>query len=76
MIKQGDLVEVEIDDVSSEGSGVARVDQQVVFIPNTVTGDRISSRIVRVKKKYAQGQLEEFRKKLSLSYSPSLYRCR
>ncbi|WP_155084052.1 23S rRNA (uracil(1939)-C(5))-methyltransferase RlmD [Cyanobacterium aponinum] len=70
MIKQGDLVEVEIDDVSSEGSGVARVDQQVVFIPNTVTGDRISSRIVRVKKKYAQGQLEEFRKNSAYRIRP------
>lgn len=70
MIKQGDLVEVEIDDVSSEGSGVARVDQQVVFIPNTVTGDRISSRIVRIKKKYAQGQLEEFRKNSAYRIRP------
>ncbi|MBD2394532.1 23S rRNA (uracil(1939)-C(5))-methyltransferase RlmD [Cyanobacterium aponinum UTEX 3222] len=69
-MKQGDLVEVEIDDVSSEGSGVARVDQQVVFIPNTVTGDRISSRIVRVKKKYAQGQLEEFRKNSAYRIRP------
>lgn len=70
MIKQGDLVEVEINDVSSEGSGVARIDQQVVFIPNTVTGDRISSRIVRVKKKYAQGQLEEFRKNSAYRIRP------
>ncbi|WP_324283167.1 23S rRNA (uracil(1939)-C(5))-methyltransferase RlmD [Cyanobacterium aponinum UTEX 3221] len=69
-MKQGDLVEVEIDDVSSEGSGVARVDQQVVFIPNTVTGDRISSRIVRIKKKYAQGQLEEFRKNSAYRIRP------
>ncbi|WP_330205375.1 23S rRNA (uracil(1939)-C(5))-methyltransferase RlmD [Cyanobacterium sp. Dongsha4] len=69
-MKQGDLVEVEIDDVSSEGSGVARVDQQVVFIPNTVTGDRISSRILRVKKKYAQGQLEEFRKNSAYRIRP------
>jgi len=70
MIKQGDLVEVEIEDVSSEGSGVARVDQQVVFIPNTVTGDRISSRIVRVKKNYAQGQLEELRKNSAYRIRP------
>ena len=70
MIKQGDLVEVEIEDVSSEGNGIARVDQQVVFIPNTVTGDRISSRIVRVKKNYAQGQLEELRKNSAYRIRP------
>lgn len=61
MIQQGDLVEVEIEDVSSEGKGIARIEQQVVFIPNTVTGDRISSRIVRVKKNYGEGKLEQLK---------------
>lgn len=62
MIRQGDLLEVEIEDVNSEGKGIARVEQKVVFIPNTVTGDGISSRIVRVKKNYAEGKLEEIKK--------------
>lgn len=57
MIKQGDLVDLEIVDISSQGYGIGKIEQQVVFIPDTVTGDRVSSRIVRVKKKYAEGKL-------------------
>ena len=57
MIKQGDLVDIEIIDVSSQGLGIGKIDQQVVFVPDTVTGDQISSRIVKVKKKFAEGKL-------------------
>lgn len=63
MIQQGELVTLNIEDVSSEGNGIGKVNQQVVFVPNTVTGDRISSRIVRVKKKYAEGKLETIEEK-------------
>ena len=70
MIKQGDLVEIEIVDVSSQGYGVGKIDQQVVFIPDTVTGDRIISRIVRVKKKYAEGKLVELPEKSSHRIRP------
>lgn len=59
MIKQGELVSMDIEDVSSEGNGIGKISQQVVFVANTVTGDRVSSRIVRVKKNYAEGKLEE-----------------
>jgi 23S rRNA (uracil1939-C5)-methyltransferase len=58
MIQQGELVTLDIEDISSEGNGIGKVNQQVVFVANTVTGDRISSRIIRVKKKHAEGKLE------------------
>jgi 23S rRNA (uracil1939-C5)-methyltransferase len=59
MIQQGELVTLDIEDVSSEGNGIGKINQQVVFVPNTVTGDRITTRIIRVKKKHAEGKLEE-----------------
>ncbi|WP_373479451.1 23S rRNA (uracil(1939)-C(5))-methyltransferase RlmD [Geminocystis sp.] len=58
-MQQGELVTLDIEDVSSEGNGIGKVNQQVVFVPNTVTGDRITTRIIRVKKKHAEGKLEE-----------------
>lgn len=58
MIQQGELFTLNIEDISSEGNGIGKVNQQVVFVPNTVTGDRISSRIIRVKKKHAEGKIE------------------
>ncbi|MGB3693840.1 MAG: 23S rRNA (uracil(1939)-C(5))-methyltransferase RlmD [Spirulinaceae cyanobacterium] len=57
--QQGKLVEVEITDISDRGDGTGRFGDRVVFIPQTVTGDRVLARLVRVKPKYAFGKLEK-----------------
>jgi 23S rRNA (uracil1939-C5)-methyltransferase len=57
--RQGDVVELEITDVSDSGEGVGRVNERVVFVPDTVTGDRITARLVNVKRQYAHGKLLE-----------------
>lgn len=57
--RQGDVVELEITDVSDSGEGVGRVDERVVFVPDTVTGDRVTARLVTVKRQYAHGKLLE-----------------
>ncbi len=69
MIQQGDLVELQITDISNDGSGVGRIDNQVVFVPDTLTGDRLKARIVRVKRKYSQAKLQQL-------ISPSPHRLR
>lgn len=56
-IAQGQMVEVEIADLTDTGDGVARTDGGVVFVPDTVVGDRVSVRLVRVKRQYANGKL-------------------
>jgi 23S rRNA (uracil1939-C5)-methyltransferase len=56
---QGQVVEVEITDLSDRGDGVARWQQQVVFVPGTVTGDRARVRLVHIKGSYGHGKLEE-----------------
>ncbi|PZD73756.1 23S rRNA (uracil-C(5))-methyltransferase RlmCD [Acaryochloris thomasi RCC1774] len=60
-----------IANLSPTGDGVGRwgEDQRVVFVPDTVPGDRISARLVRVKPKYANAQLQEL-------LEPSTYRIR
>ena len=57
--QQGQLVEVEITDVSDRGDGIGRFEERVVFVPQAVTGDRTLVRLVRVKPKYAFGKLEK-----------------
>ncbi|MBL1177932.1 23S rRNA (uracil(1939)-C(5))-methyltransferase RlmD [Pantanalinema sp. GBBB05] len=57
--RQGELVEVTITDLSDRGDGVGRYGQRVVFVPDTVTGDRAMVRLVRVKPQYAYGKLHE-----------------
>ena len=57
--RQGELLEVTITDLSHSGEGIGRYDGRVVFVPDTVTGDRVLTRLVRVKPQYAQGKLQE-----------------
>ena len=57
--KQGNLIEIEIADLSSSGDGVGRLGSRVVFVPDTVTGDRALVQLVRVKRQYAKGKLHQ-----------------
>ena len=57
--EQGELVEVTIVDLNDAGEGVGRLGTRVVFVPDTVTGDRALVRLVRVKPQYAYGKLHE-----------------
>lgn len=58
---QGQLIEVAIADLSQNGDGVGRWGdpERVVFVPDTVPGDRVQVRLVRVKPRYAQGKLHQ-----------------
>lgn len=57
--RQGEIIEVEISDLSDAGDGVGRFEARVVFVPDTVPGDRILVRLLDVKPKYAHGTLKE-----------------
>ncbi|MFH7027779.1 MAG: 23S rRNA (uracil(1939)-C(5))-methyltransferase RlmD [Heteroscytonema crispum UTEX LB 1556] len=57
--RQGELIEITIADLSDTGDGVGRWDSRVVFVPDTVVGDRVVVRLVHVKPKYAHGKLKE-----------------
>lgn len=67
--QQGELIEIEITDLSDTGDGVGRWEQRVVFVPDTVVGDRVLVRLLHVKPKYAHGIVKEL-------LQPSLHRIR
>ncbi|WP_414543494.1 23S rRNA (uracil(1939)-C(5))-methyltransferase RlmD [Nostoc sp. CCY0012] len=58
MKQQGELIELTIADLSDTGDGVGRFEELVVFVPDTVPGDRAMVRLVHVKPKYAHGKLQ------------------
>ncbi|MCM1171441.1 MAG: 23S rRNA (uracil(1939)-C(5))-methyltransferase RlmD [Clostridium sp.] len=64
MIKN-DIYEITIDDIGNDGEGIGHVlDRQnghsfAVFVKDTVIGDQARIRIVKAKKTYAYGRLEE-----------------
>ncbi len=57
--KQGEAIELTIDDLSDRGDGVGRYEQRVVFVPDTVTGDRVLVRLLHVKPQFAHAKLLE-----------------
>ena len=59
MLTKNQVCTAEITDISSEGSGVCRVDGFAVFVPDTAIGDVIEVRIVKVLKSYAYGIVEK-----------------
>ena len=57
MIKN-QIFEVTVENLSSDGNGVAHVEGQAIFVPGTAPGDVIACRIVKPMKSYAFGRME------------------
>jgi 23S rRNA (uracil1939-C5)-methyltransferase len=54
---RGDELTVEIESLTPEGAGVARVDGRVVFVREGVHGDRLRVRVSRVRKNFAEAAI-------------------
>lgn len=65
MFKKNDIVEVEVVDLTHEGQGVAKLDGMVFFVDNALPGEKISMRILKLKKNIGFGKVEEWQ-----SFSP------
>ena len=59
MLEKNQLLEAEITALTSEGSGVCRIDGMAVFVPETAVGDVIRVKIVKVLSSYAYGIIDE-----------------
>ncbi len=58
-MRKNDIVELEITDVTHEGSGVGRYEGMAVFVPLTAVGDKINAHILKVNKHYAFAKCTE-----------------
>ena len=58
-LKKNDKIELYIDVVTSEGSGIGRYNGFAVFVRGTVPGDKIIAHIIKVSKNYAIGIVDE-----------------
>ncbi len=57
--KLGDILEGEIIDFTYEGKGVVKIDSFIIFVLGGVIGDKISFKITKVKKNFAEGEMLE-----------------
>lgn len=59
-LKKNDIINLNIDALSSEGSGIGRTEGGLaVFVPMSAVGDELKVRILKVKKTLAFGKIEE-----------------
>lgn len=58
-LKKNDVYQTEITGMTTEGSGVGKIDGTAVFITNTALGDVIKTKIIKTSKNYAIGRIEE-----------------
>ena len=64
-LKKNDCLDLEIVDITNLGFGVAKIGGEVVFVADTVPGDKIRARIIKSASSYAIGKAEEY-----IAYSP------
>lgn len=57
--KKNDMVTVVIEDISSEGEGIGKINGYPFFVKDAIIGDKARIRITRVKKNYSFARLEE-----------------
>lgn len=69
-IKRGNIITVTITDTTFGGKGIAKINtpdgDYVIFVPNTFTGQKVSARVVKRRKKHAECKLVEIIEKSPL----------
>jgi len=58
-VDEGDIVEVEIDDLGSKGDGIARIDGFVIFVPGGEVGETYDVEVTSVGRKFAFAEIDE-----------------
>ena len=53
VVNEGQIVELEITDMTDDGKGLGRLSGLAIFVVGAVPGDKVSARITRLKKRYA-----------------------
>ena len=51
-MKKDDMLEITIEDISSDGSGVGKADGFALFVKDTIPGDQVKVKIMKMKKRY------------------------
>ena len=62
-VEVGKEYDVEIEELSRRGDGIARIEGFVVFVPNTKQGDKLRIKVTHVSRRFSEaeivGQIEE-----------------
>ncbi len=56
-MQKNDVIELKIEDMSMDGAGIGRYEGMIFFVKDTVIGDTVSARIMKLKKTYGYARL-------------------
>ena len=56
-IKKNDIYTIEIEDLSTDGSGIGKVDGYTLFVKDALIGDTAEVKVIKTKKHYGYGRL-------------------
>ncbi len=58
-VEIGEEYEVDVQETSRRGEGIARIQGLVIFVPNTKPGDHVRIRITKISRRFAEAALVE-----------------
>ncbi len=58
-LKKNDIVEIKIEDNGSLGEGIGRIDNFTLFVPESVAGDTLEVKILKIKKSYGHAKQQK-----------------
>ncbi len=70
MLKKNDEIELTIDDLTVDGAGIGRYEGQIVFVQKALPSELITAKIIKAKKSYAIGLLQEIIESSSARVEP------
>lgn len=58
LLKKNQSVEITIEDLTHDGNGVGKIDGYPLFIPNTLPGEKVMAKIIKLNKNYGFARME------------------
>ncbi|WP_413376117.1 23S rRNA (uracil(1939)-C(5))-methyltransferase RlmD [Alkalihalobacillus sp. 1P02AB] len=56
-VQKNDIVELQIEDLTHEGAGVAKIDGYALFIPEAIPGEKVKAKVLKTNKGYGFAKL-------------------
>ena len=56
-VEVGKEYDVDVQEMSARGEGIARIEGLVIFIPNAKTGDHVKIKVLRISRRFAEAEV-------------------
>ena len=60
-MEKNDIIELKIEDMSEDGSGIGKHEGMAFFVKDAVIGDTVAAKVMKIKKSYGFARLMEIK---------------